>query len=179
MNANNALKLMHANAHRRFRTEVTDLTADQLAWSPAPEANAIGFLIWHVSRVEDMKVARLLSEGWTAGEPLVKGGWPARGEAAHEVWNREGWAERFGYAGGGYGFGFSHDEAHTIPAIKPDLLLGYFDAITAASQSFLGGMTADRVEPAVQIGLITHTIGHLGAVQYTKGLQGVASGQGT
>lgn len=126
-----------------------------------------------------MKVARLLSQGWTAGEPVVVKGQPALGDAADEVWNAEGWAGRFGYEGGGYGFGFSHEQAHSFPASDPALLLGYFDAVTAATQRFLRGMSADRADPVVQIGLITHTVGHLGAIQYIKGLQGVSSGQGT
>lgn len=45
MSANEILAAMHANAHRRLRAEVADLSSEQLTWNPGPEQNAIGFLI--------------------------------------------------------------------------------------------------------------------------------------
>lgn len=55
---------------------VEGLTASQLRWQPGPEANPIGFLLFHVFRAEDRYAHRWISN---------KG----------EVWFREGWASRY------------------------------------------------------------------------------------
>ena len=36
-----------------------DLTAEQLAWRPGPAANPIGWLVWHLLRVQDDHVAEV------------------------------------------------------------------------------------------------------------------------
>ena len=55
---------------------VEGLTASQLRWQPGPEANPIGFLLFHIFRAEDRYAHRWMSS---------KG----------EVWFREGWASRY------------------------------------------------------------------------------------
>ena len=37
---------------------VKDLTPEELAWRPAPHANSVGFLLWHMARVEDGWIQR-------------------------------------------------------------------------------------------------------------------------
>ena len=68
--------------------EVLDgLTSDQLRWQPAPGANPVGWLVWHLSRVQDSQVSEV------AG--------------AQQVWLADGWAPRLGLpydpAATGYG----------------------------------------------------------------------------
>ena len=58
------------------RSAVDGLTADQLRWAPAPGANSIGWLVWHLTRVQDHHVAELLD--------------------ADQVWVSGDWASRFG-----------------------------------------------------------------------------------
>lgn len=38
---------------RRLYRSLRDLTPEELAWRPAPDANSIGFIVWHIARVED------------------------------------------------------------------------------------------------------------------------------
>ena len=53
------------------------MTQEEVLWRPAPYANNIGFILWHVARAEDNMVTRL--EG---GPPLwVSAGW-------HEKFNQ-------------------------------------------------------------------------------------------
>ncbi|HEY6427380.1 MAG TPA: DinB family protein, partial [Acidimicrobiales bacterium] len=49
---------------------VEGLDADQLAWAPAPGANSVGWLVWHLTRVQDHHVSELLDDEqvWTTGE---------------------------------------------------------------------------------------------------------------
>ena len=53
------------------------LTQEQVLWRPGPQANNIGFILWHVARVEDTLASR-------AG-----GNQPT-------LWESEGFHERFG-----------------------------------------------------------------------------------
>ena len=41
---------------------VGGLDQDQLAWAPAPGANSIAWLVWHLTRVQDHHVSELLHE---------------------------------------------------------------------------------------------------------------------
>ena len=47
------------------------LTKDDLKWQPHPDANSIGWLAWHLTRVQDDHIASLMGE-----EQLwIKDGW--------------------------------------------------------------------------------------------------------
>ena len=63
----------------RTRTGTLDLvqglTVQQLAWQVAPEANTVGFLLFHIFRVEDYFLRVLGAE--------------------QELWRQQGWAERW------------------------------------------------------------------------------------
>ena len=59
------------------RGAVEGLSAEQLRWAPAPGANTVGWLVWHLTRVQDGHVAELI-------------------DGAEEVWVTGDWAARFG-----------------------------------------------------------------------------------
>lgn len=170
MRANEALRQMHANTHRRLREELQGLTPEQLTWSPRHEANPIGFLAWHVARVEDLKVSRLLRHGWKTGDSFQ-----LLGEDAEEIWIKTGAPQRMGYTRPGYGFGFDHVQVHSVPVENLEAILAYLDSVVEQTQAVLSELPEDRVEAVVGIGLISHTLGHLGAIQYLKGLQDIAA----
>ena len=45
------------NKEQDFLMEaVKDLTPEELTWRPGPDANPIGWILWHMLRVEDMWV---------------------------------------------------------------------------------------------------------------------------
>jgi hypothetical protein len=46
---------------QRFLTKALDgLTQEEAAWSPAKESNSIAFIFWHVTRVEDYFIIRVI-----------------------------------------------------------------------------------------------------------------------
>ena len=49
---------------------VDGLDAEQLATSPASGANTIGWLVWHIARVQDHHIAELLNDEqlWVTGD---------------------------------------------------------------------------------------------------------------
>ena len=53
------------------------LSPEELAWQPAPGANSIGWILWHMTRVEDMWIQFFAQFG-------------------AELWETEGWHEKFG-----------------------------------------------------------------------------------
>ena len=57
---------------------VEGLSDEELHQRPAPESNPIGWLMWHLSRVQDFAVSSMGGQ--------------------ETVWVREGWHERFGMA---------------------------------------------------------------------------------
>ncbi|WP_369832223.1 DinB family protein [Blastococcus sp. TF02-8] len=131
----------------------------------APDANPIGWLAWHLLRVQDDHVAEV------AGR--------------EQVWTAAGWAERFGLPFGpeetGYGFDAEQVAATRIPS--PELLTGYAGAVHAQSAEFLRGITDadldrvvdDRWDPPVTlwvrlVSVIGDDFQHLGQIGYLRGL---------
>ena len=55
---------------------VQDLSPEQLRWQPAPGANHVAFLLFHIFRAEDRYFHRWLSDDG-------------------ELWDREGWSQRW------------------------------------------------------------------------------------
>ncbi len=146
---------------------VNGLTADQLATAPAPGANTIGWLIWHLTRVEDHHGAELLGTDqiWTTGE------WAARCGLEPDPSNT--------------GYGHGPEEVRSVRPDAPDALLGYLDAVHERTRSLLEGVTADeldrvvdrRWDPPVTMGVRLVSIAddcvqHAGQAAYVRGLLG-------
>jgi DinB superfamily len=147
------------------REAVDGLSADQLATAPAPGANTIGWLVWHLTRVQDHHVAELLETDqiWTTGE----------------------WAAGCGLDPDPHNTGYGHDPEQVL-AVRPDtadVLLGYLDAVHQRTCGMLEGLSAadlDRVvdrrwDPPVTMGVRLVSIAddcmqHAGQAAYVRGL---------
>ncbi len=150
-----------------LRDTVEGLTADELSARVAAGANPIGWLVWHLLRVQDDHVAEV------AG--------------TEQVWTAEGWAGRFGLPldDAATGYGMSDDEVDAVRVPSADLLLGYSRAMHARSAEFLRGLSdedLDRVvdtrgDPPVTLGVrlvsvLSDDLQHLGQAAYVRGLLG-------
>jgi uncharacterized damage-inducible protein DinB len=143
---------------------VRGLTDEQIAQAPGPEANTIGWLVWHLTRIQDDHVAGV------AG--------------TEQVWTAVGWYDRFALpfppAEHGYGHG-----PEQVAAVRPteELLIGYHDAVHAATQAYVRTLTdadLDRVvdtdwDPPVTLGVrlvsvISDDLQHVGQAAYVRGL---------
>ena len=148
-----------------LRAAVGGLSPDQLAHRIAPGANPIGWLGWHLLRVQDDHVADVA--GWA------------------QVWIAEGWADRFGLdlEPSATGYGFADDEVDRVRIPSAELLLGYADAVHARTNEFLAGIDAgdlDRVvvdswDPPVTLGVrlvsvLSDDLQHVGQAAYARGL---------
>jgi uncharacterized damage-inducible protein DinB len=161
--------LLHAYGQiaETFAATVEGLSADDLAARPAPGANPIGWLAWHLLRVQDDHVADV------AG--------------TEQVWTEQGWADRFGLPldPGATGYGMSAEEVDAVRVPSAELLLGYGEAVSARTAEFLRGVDDDdldrvvdtRWDPPVTLGVrLVSVIGddfqHLGQAAYLRGLLG-------
>ena len=147
------------------RAAVDGLDADALAATPAPGANSIGWLVWHLTRVQDHHVAELLDED--------------------QVWVTGDWAARVGVTPDPHNTGYGHgpDEVAAIRPDGPDTLIGYYEAVAARTDELIRGLTPqdlDRVvderwDPPVTLGvrlvsIADDDIQHAGQAAYLRGL---------
>lgn len=147
-------------------SQLDGLTAEQLVWRPAPDANPIGWLAWHLTRVQDDHLADL-------------GG-------VEQVWSSGGWAKRFAlpYDDRAIGYGQSSAEVGAFSVTDTSLLIGYQEAVHRLTEQVLGGLTApddyvrivdERWDPPVTAAVrVVSVIGditqHFGQLSYVKGL---------
>ncbi len=150
--------------HETVHTVVTGLTPDALAFRPDGDANSIGWLVWHLTRIQDDHVADVAAteQRWTAA------GWDGR------------FALPFERLETGYG-----QSAKDVGAVVADaaLLLGYHDAVHAATVAYVRGLVdadLDRVvdtrwDPPVTLGVrlvsvLADDLQHVGQAAYVRGL---------
>lgn len=145
-----------------------DLSADVSAFRPDSDANSIGWLVWHLSRIQDDHLADL------AGVDQV---WPA-------------WRDRFDlpFDESATGYGQSSPDVAAVRTTG-DLLAGYHADVHALTQRYVDSMTdaeLDRVvderwDPPVTasarlVSVIGDCLQHLGQAAYVRGLAERAAG---
>ena len=136
-----------------------------LARPPAPGANTVGWLVWHLARVQDDHIAEV------AGGP--------------QVWQDGDWARRFGLTPGPTetGYGWSADQVAGLRAESGEALVAYYDAVAERTDAFLATLTdadLDRVvderwDPPVTLGVrlasvVDDDLEHVGQAAYVRGL---------
>ena len=143
---------------------VSGLDEAALAWRPAPAANSVGWLVWHLTRVQDDHVSDV------AG--------------VEQIWTAGGWADRFGLPLEPRDTGYGHD-GDQVGAVRAsaDLLTGYHDAVFEATSRYLAGLKDadfDRIvdarwNPPVTLGVrlvsvVDDDAQHAGQAAYVRGL---------
>ena len=139
------------------------LTQDQVLWRPAPHANNIGFILWHVARGEDRLITTLAT-------------------GAADLWESDRWHQAFGQP-------IEAPEPGDRPGLRslkvPDVevLIGYLEAAHRHTREYLSTLAPeeldavpDPLEPERSVAsllrhLITHKNNHHGQVDYLRGLQ--------
>ncbi|WP_028266284.1 mycothiol transferase [Arthrobacter sp. MA-N2] len=140
------------------------LDGESLVRRPSGTGNSIAWLIWHLSRVEDVQLAS------AAG--------------LEQVWTSQGFAKLFNLPlpERDTGYGHTSEKVDTVEA-PPELLLEYYDAVhrqTAGFLKTLGDTDLDSIvdtrwDPPVTLGVriistIADCLQHVGQAAYVKGL---------
>jgi uncharacterized damage-inducible protein DinB len=143
------------------------LSAEELAFRPNPDANSIAWLVWHLSRIEDDHVARLLG--------------------VEQRYTADGRADRFGFPfdDRAHGYGQTSEDVTAVRVDGPQLLAEYHDATHALVVSYCASVDAaelDRVvdthwDPPVTAGVrivsvLSDCLQHAGQAAYIRGLLG-------
>jgi uncharacterized damage-inducible protein DinB len=144
---------------------VQGLTPEQLRWSPAKGANTIGWLVWHLARVQDSHLAELLEE--------------------QQVYITGGWAPRFGLKAdpSDTGYGHSATQVTEVKAESAETLVDYYRAVHERTIAYVRGLTSadlDKVvdrrwDPPVTLGVrlvsvVDDDVQHAGQAAYVRGL---------
>jgi uncharacterized damage-inducible protein DinB len=110
---------------------VDGLTPDELAFRVDAAANSIGWLVWHLTRIQDDHVADV------AG--------------LSQVWTGQGWVERFGLPFGAFqtGYGHSSDEVAMLRVESGRLLTDYHDATYEQAIGYVSTLTDDELDRVV------------------------------
>jgi uncharacterized damage-inducible protein DinB len=141
------------------------MSPEDLLWRPDAGSNSIGWLVWHLTRVQDDHLAGLAERS--------------------QVWTDDGWAERFGlpYPADAIGYGQDEDDVAAFDVTDPALLSGYADAVHERTVEIVSQLTADdlarvvdeRWDPPVTVAVrlvsvVDDMAQHVGQAAYLHGL---------
>jgi uncharacterized damage-inducible protein DinB len=156
------------DAFGRVREEVHDtiegLDDAALRFRPDGTANSIGWLIWHLTRIQDDHVADAADR--------------------EQVWTAEGFYDRFELPFDASATGYAHTGAEVAAVTaSAELLLAYHDAVHARTAEFLTGLDDDALATVVDenwdppvtlsvrlISVISDDLQHVGQAAYARGL---------
>lgn len=158
-----------SDAIGRIRSGVHDVVAgldpEQLAERVAPDANPIGWLLWHLTRVQDAHVSEFLD--------------------ADQLYLDGGWADELGLEPDPTDSGYGHTATQVagVRIERPERLLAYHDAVAGRSLDLLAGLgdaDLDRIvdeswDPPVTAGvrwvsIVEDCIAHVGQAAYVRGI---------
>ncbi|MEV7689845.1 DinB family protein [Streptomyces bungoensis] len=141
------------------------LGPDGLHHRPAPGANSVAWLVWHLTRVQDDHVADAFG--------------------LDQVWLSQGWEKRFGLDLPRHDTGYGHSPAKVakVRVASADLLTGYYDAVHEQTLGALRSLTAKDLERVVDerwdppvtlavrlVSVLSDDLQHAGQAAYLKGL---------
>lgn len=147
------------------RRAARGLSEEELSARVDPEANSIAWLVWHLTRVQDDHVAEV------AG--------------TEQVWTGEGWFDRFGlpFDPDATGYAQSSAEVGQVAGVSAELLVGYHEAVYAATVAYLRSLGDDDLDRVVDtnwnppvtlavrlVSVISDDLQHAGQASYVRGL---------
>ncbi|WP_405057466.1 DinB family protein [Kribbella sp. NBC_01505] len=164
MKANEVLLDGFSRVQEQVHEVLTGLDDKVLTARPSETANSIGWLVWHLTRVQDDHVSEV---------------------AGHEqTHTADGWHERLGlpFDAADTGYGHTPEQVGQVTA-SAELLVGYYDAVHARTVEFLKTLDDpdfDRIvdkrwDPPVTLGVrlvsvVDDDAQHMGQAAYLKGL---------
>jgi hypothetical protein len=147
------------------RAAVERLTPEQLRWAPAAGANPIGWLVWHLTRIQDDHVADLID-----GKQIYVDG---------------DWGPRFALRSDPGDLGYGHRPPQ-VAAVAPQswqVLVDYYTAVHERTMRFIDGLSPadldrivdERWDPPVTLGVrlisvLNDDTQHAGQAAYVRGL---------
>jgi hypothetical protein len=165
MKGNDLLVDAFGRVREEVHAAVEGLTVEQLHQRLDDDANPIGWLVWHLTRVQDDHVADV------AG--------------LEQVWTAQKWDAEFGapYPVTAVGYGQSSDQVGELSVPSLEVLTGYHDAVHAQTVEYVSGLADDDFDrivdtrwiPPVTLGarlvsVVSDTLQHVGQAAYVRGI---------
>jgi len=149
-----------------LKESLSGLTPADLDWQPKPDCNSMGWLAWHISRIQDYEIAGLMG--------------------AEQLWITGGWHKKFKRPADPDDIGFGHTDEDVATFKSPDVAtqLSYHQAVLARTKTYLKSLTVkalarelkEAYEPvptvAVRIvSVLADNLQHAGEIAYVHGLR--------
>ncbi|MFJ6417495.1 DinB family protein [Paeniglutamicibacter sp. NPDC091659] len=143
-----------------------------LRFRPTKNTNHIGWLIWHLSRVQDDHFVHLANSLWPE-------------DRVEQRWVVDGWRSRFQlpYRELDTGYGHSSGQVEAFTMFEGEYLLGYYRSVHRFSGRILGKLDDNdfdtivdrRWDPPVTAGVrlvsvLNETTKHLGQAEFVQGI---------
>jgi uncharacterized damage-inducible protein DinB len=142
---------------------IKGLLPDELSFQVKPHSNSIAFLLWHVARVEDLWINRIIMGG-------------------KEIYELEGWYKTFGTPAQDSGFGYDVKMLEAWPVPKLELLQSYATAVRGKTEECLKNLNEKVLDEPRDFGWSKGTVGsalshlvtevgeHTGQIGYIRGI---------
>lgn len=163
MKANDVILKSLEESREYIEGAIKGLSQDELSWSPKPHSNSIAFLLWHLVRVEDLWINRILKAG-------------------KEIYETDGWYKKFGTPAQDSGFGYDVAKLKAWPVPKPEFLKEYAAAVRKVTKAYVKSLSVKQLDEARDFGwsrgttgsalthLITEVGEHSGQIGYLHGI---------
>ncbi len=96
----------------------------------SPDSNPIGWLVWHMARVEDHWINGMFCD-------------------IEHQWTRGGWDKKFGMPSEGNGARQSIEEVMAMPRIGLSDLIDYYDAVRAETSKVVRSLTEEQLAKTI------------------------------
>jgi uncharacterized damage-inducible protein DinB len=161
-----ALQLIAQNletARNMTLKSLNGLIDDDLWYRPKPDTNPIGFLVWHIARVEDMFAHFAIGQG-------------------PQVWEHQGWHQHWGVPREDTGNSYTLEQVNAFPRRPLQDLLDYMAAVRRETQELIKSISSadldrrpypdrpERVTGLLLMRAATHEYHHQGQIDYLRGL---------
>jgi len=146
-----------------YLTKALDgLTQEEAAWSPGVECNSITFILWHLSRVEDFFVNRVI-------------------QRQKELYEAENWQEKLGTPVKAYQYTVEELQAWPVP--KLEVLREYANSVREKTLALIQSIPPEKLSELARPDRPPDTIGdilsristeiamHVGQIAYLRGVQ--------
>ena len=139
------------------------LTQDDLDYLPKTDCNSIGWLTWHLIRVQDTAISRLMEK--------------------EQLWIADKWYSKFNRSADSTDRGVGHrsEEVSSFQSPDTNTFLNYYQAILKRTNEYISNLSTTELEretdiprfPTVGIYLASLTseiLQHLGQIAYLRGM---------
>ncbi|HJX13043.1 MAG TPA: DinB family protein [Dehalococcoidales bacterium] len=150
---------------RNLERALEGLKKEDLGWQPHPESNSIGWLVWHLTRVQDALISGVMGQ--------------------EQLWLKDGWHKKFGRPAqaGDAGVGHKPEEVAAFKSPGAATLLGYNRAVLERSQRFFPTLSSKDLDRTANLPMfdppptngrvllmvLDDNIQHVGQVAYIRG----------